>query len=119
MIEAARHDESTKSRVAIRSLGRRKSRSARPGGRLRGARECHKRSFVRAVAARTRLACLFCGVPRIQAFEAGVAPEIAFAVAKTGVFLMKENEHLYLNEAKAEFQAAAEEYRERASRHDS
>jgi hypothetical protein len=53
------------------------------------------------------------------AVEAGVRPEIAFAMAKTGVFLMKENEHLYSDEDKAQFQAAVEEYRERASRLDS
>ena len=52
------------------------------------------------------------------AVEAGVRPEVAFAIAKTGVLLMKENEHLYTEEAKAEFWAAIEEYRERSKRHD-
>jgi hypothetical protein len=40
------------------------------------------------------------------------------AMAKTGVLLMKENEHLYSDEDKAEFQAAVEEYRETAKRLD-
>lgn len=31
---------------------------------------------------------------------------------------MKENEHLYSDEDKEDFWAAAEEYRERAKRHD-
>lgn len=52
------------------------------------------------------------------AVEAGVRPEIIFAIAKTGVFLMKENEHLYSDEDKEEFRAAMEEYRERSKRHD-
>lgn len=52
------------------------------------------------------------------AVEAGVRPEIAFAMAKTGVFLMKENEHLYSDEDKQEFHAAVEEYRKRAKRLD-
>jgi hypothetical protein len=52
------------------------------------------------------------------AVQAGVRPEIAFAMAKTGVFLMKENEHLCSDEDKEDFWAAVEEYRERASRHD-
>jgi hypothetical protein len=52
------------------------------------------------------------------AVKAGVRPEVAHAIAKTGVFLMKENEHLYSDEAKEEYQAAVEEYRERAKRKD-
>jgi hypothetical protein len=52
------------------------------------------------------------------AIEAGIRPEIAFAMAKTGVFLMKENEHLYSDEDKEDFWAAVEEYRERAARQD-
>lgn len=52
------------------------------------------------------------------AVKAGVRPEIAYAIAKTGVFLMKENEHLYSDEDKEAFWAAAEEYRERSKRHD-
>ncbi|MBX3232019.1 MAG: hypothetical protein KIT84_20115 [Labilithrix sp.] len=50
--------------------------------------------------------------------EAGVRPEIAFAIAKTGVILMEENQHLYSEEDKGEFWGAVEEYRERAKRHD-
>jgi hypothetical protein len=52
------------------------------------------------------------------AVEAGVRPEIAFAMAKTGVYLMKENEHLYTDEDKEDFWAAVEEYRKRASHYD-
>jgi hypothetical protein len=48
------------------------------------------------------------------ALEAGIRPEIAYAVAKTGVFLMKENEHLYSDKDKEDFQAAVDEYRERS-----
>jgi hypothetical protein len=51
-----------------------------------------------------------------DALRAGVRPEIAYAIAKTGVFLMQENEHLYPDEDKEAFQAAVEEYRERASK---
>jgi hypothetical protein len=53
------------------------------------------------------------------AVEAGVRPEVAFAVAKTGVFLMEKNEHLYSDEDKADFLAAIEEYRERSKKLDS
>jgi hypothetical protein len=52
------------------------------------------------------------------AVEAGVRPEVAHAIVKTGVFLMMENEHLYTDEDKADYQAAVEEYRERAKRQD-
>jgi hypothetical protein len=52
------------------------------------------------------------------ALEAGVRPEVAYAMAKMGVFLMKENEHLYSDEDKKEFQAAINEYRARAKRQD-
>jgi hypothetical protein len=52
------------------------------------------------------------------AVEAGIRPEIAFAMAKTGVFLVKDNEHLYSDEDKEDFWAAVEEYRERAKRQD-
>ena len=52
------------------------------------------------------------------AVEAGVRPEIAYAIAKTGVFLMKENAHLYSEKDKEQFQAAIDEYRERAKRQD-
>jgi len=47
-----------------------------------------------------------------------VRPELAYAIAKTGVVLMKENEHLYSEEDKKDFSAAVEEYRERSKRHD-
>jgi len=52
------------------------------------------------------------------AVEAGVRPEIAFAMAKTGVYLMKENEHLYRDTDKKDFWAAVAEYRKRASHQD-
>jgi hypothetical protein len=58
-------------------------------------------------------------VMEADALKAGVRPEIAFAIAKTGVFLMKENEHLYPDEDKEAFCAAVQEYRERASKLDS
>jgi len=54
-----------------------------------------------------------------DAIKAGMRPEIAYAIAKTGVFLMKENEHLYPDKDKEAFWSAVEEYRERASKLDS
>jgi hypothetical protein len=50
--------------------------------------------------------------------KAGVRPEVAYAIAKTGVFLMEDNEHLYPDDAKAEFWEAVEEYRARAGKLD-
>jgi hypothetical protein len=50
--------------------------------------------------------------------KAGVRPEVAYAIAKTGVFLMEENEHLYPDDAKEAFQVAVEEYRARAAKLD-
>jgi hypothetical protein len=49
---------------------------------------------------------------------AGMRPEVAYAVAKTGVLLREENEHLYPDDAKADFWEAVEEYRARAAKPD-
>jgi hypothetical protein len=49
---------------------------------------------------------------------AGARPEVAYAIAKTGVLLQEDNEHLYPDDAKAEFWEAVEEYRARAAKTD-